>query len=53
MKTRFAKYGNSMHLRIPSEIIELIKLDADKDYDVDFAIDGDSGCVVIKVRVLG
>jgi antitoxin component of MazEF toxin-antitoxin module len=52
MKTRFAKYGSSLHLRIPAEIVDLIKLDIEKDYDIEFSIDGDSGSVVIKIKAI-
>jgi antitoxin component of MazEF toxin-antitoxin module len=52
MKTRFAKYGSSMHLRIPAEIVELVKLDLEKDYDVEFSIDGDSKAIIIKIKAI-
>ena len=48
MKTRIAKYGNSLHLRIPAEIADVIKFDFDKEYDLEFAVD--NGDLVFTLR---
>ena len=50
MKTRLAKYGNSLHLRIPFEISQVIKLDLEKDYELEFIVD--NGELVFKLKVL-
>jgi antitoxin component of MazEF toxin-antitoxin module len=50
MKTKFAKYGDSIHIRIPAEFLSLMTtLDLTREYDIDIILDGDEKAFIIKI----